>query len=76
MVDVPGMNLDWRSLNLLSTVKVVLNLLWGGSQGIESEEMVGNVVVETVAVEEDVVVIVVVLEALGGLVRCGRGDVG
>lgn len=70
------MNLDWRSLNLLSTVKVVLNLLWGGSQRIEGEKMVGNVVMETLAVEEDVMVIVVVLEALGGLVRRGCGDVG
>lgn len=55
-------------------VECLLELLGGGAHGVQGEEVVGDVVVETAGVEEDVVVVVVLLEELRCLVGGLGGD--
>ena len=68
--------LDWRSLVRLVAVEMSLDLLGCGTKGVESQEMVGDVIVKTFTVEKDVVVVVVFLEELGGLCSCSLRDLG
>ena len=73
---VTWVTLHRRSLVRFVAIEVSLDLLGRGTQRVKSQEMVSDVIVKAFTVEEDVVIVVVFLEELGGPRSCSLRDLG